>query len=156
MQLSRRKGSDNMSGQKQPIDLVIAKGRKHFTKADIAKRRQQEVKVPFKDIEAPPYLSEELTGEFYDIAYKLLYIGIMTELDENCLAQYLISKELYLKYTDLITQAMGLFDLDGVQKLAATQDKFYRQCRTAATDLGLTISSRCKLIVPETPDDEEL
>ena len=145
-----------MAGQRQPIDLVIAKGRKHFTKADIAKRRAQEINVPFKDIEAPPYLSEELTGEFYDLAYKLLDIGIMTELDENCLAQYLISQDLYLKYTELITEAIELYDLDGVQKLAVTQDKFYRQCRTAATDLGLTISSRCKLVVPETPNDEEL
>jgi P27 family predicted phage terminase small subunit len=145
-----------MAGQRQPIDLVIAKGRKHFTKADIAKRRSQEINVPFKDIEAPPYLSEELKSEFYDLAYKLLDIGIMTELDENCLAQYLISQDLYLKYTELITEAIELYDLDGVQKLAVTQDKFYRQCRTAATDLGLTISSRCKLVVPETPNDEEL
>ncbi len=145
-----------MAGQRQPIDLVIAKGRKHFTKADIAKRRAQEINVPFKDIEAPPYLSEELTSEFYDIAYKLLDIGIMTELDENCLAQYLISKNLYLKYTDLITQAIECDNVDGVTKYAVTQDKFFRQCRTAATDLGLTISSRCKLVVPETHNDEEL
>lgn len=145
-----------MAGQRQPIDLVIAKGRKHFTKADIAKRRSQEINVPFKDIEAPPYLSEELTEEFYDIAYKLLDIGIMTELDENCLAQYLISKNLYLKYTDLITQAIECDNIESVQRYAVTQDKFFRQCRTAAVDLGLTISSRCKLVIPETPNDEEL
>ena len=145
-----------MAGQRQPIDLVIAKGRKHFTKADIAKRRQQELSVPFKDIEAPPYLSEELTEEFYDIAYKLLDIGIMTELDENCLAQYLISKDLYLRYTDLITKAIEYDNIESVQRYAVTQDKFFRQCRTAATDLGLTISSRCKLVVPETHNDEEL
>ena len=145
-----------MAGQRQPIDLVIAKGRKHFTKADIARRKAQEITVPFKDIEAPPYLSEELTEDFYDIAYKLLDIGIMTELDENCLAQYLISQNLYLQYTQLITQAMKNGDIDSVTKYAVTQDKFYRQCRTAATDLGLTISSRCKLVVPETHNDEEL
>jgi P27 family predicted phage terminase small subunit len=145
-----------MAGQRQPIDLVIAKGRKHFTKADIAKRRAQEINVPFRDIEAPPCLSEELTVEFYDIAYKLLDIGIMTELDENCLAQYLISKTLYLKYTELILQAIEYNTIDDVQKYAVTQDKFFRQCRTAATDLGLTISSRCKLVVPETHNDEEL
>lgn len=145
-----------MAGQRQPIDLVIAKGRKHFTKADIAKRRSQEINVPFKDIEAPPYLSEELKSEFYDLAYKLLDIGIMTELDENCLAQYLISKNLYLKYTDLITQAIECDNIESVQRYAVTQDKFFRQCRTAAVDLGLTISSRCKLVIPETPNDEEL
>lgn len=145
-----------MAGQRQPIDLVIAKGRKHFTKADIAKRRQQELNVPFKDIKAPPYLSKKLTGEFYDIAYKLLDIGIMTELDENCLAHYLMSQDLYLKYTKIINQALKTGDIESVQKYAATQDKFFRQCRSAALDLGLTISSRCKLVIPKTLDDEEL
>ena len=145
-----------MAGQRQPTDLVIAKGRKHFTKADIAKRRAQEISVPFKDIEAPPYLPKNLIDDFYDIAYKLLAIGIMTELDENCLAQYLISQNLYLQYTKLITQAVNNGNIDSVTKYAVTQDKFFRQCRTAATDLGLTISSRCKLVIPETHNDEEL
>ena len=29
------------------------------------------------------------------------------------------------------------------------QDKYYKQCRSAANDLGLSISSRCKLVVPK-------
>ena len=38
------------------------------------------------------------------------------------------------------------------------QDKVFKQCQSSARDLGLTISSRCKLIVPklEEDDDDEL
>ncbi len=141
---------------KQPINLTLAKGRKHYTKAEIAARIAQEPQVPYTDIEAPDYLTGKQVDEFYDIAYKLLDIGIMTELDEDCLANYLISKNLYLQYTKLLTQSIKKGKIDECAKYANTQDKFFRQCRTAASDLGLTITSRCKLVVPEPKEYAEL
>lgn len=36
------------------------------------------------------------------------------------------------------------------------QQTFYTQCRQAASDLGLTISSRLKLVIPKTPEKEEV
>ncbi len=141
-----------MSKRREPTDLVIAKGRKHFTKKDIEDRRALEINVPYKDIEAPPYLTGTMQDEFYDIAYKLLDIGIMTELDEDCLARYLIAKQQYLRYSNLITKALQKGDLENAAKLVTTQDKLHKQVRTAASDLGLTITSRCKLQVPDAPD----
>ena len=32
------------------------------------------------------------------------------------------------------------------------QDKAFKQVRAAASDLGLTISSRCRLVVPQAPE----
>ena len=29
------------------------------------------------------------------------------------------------------------------------QERYFKQCRACANDLGLTISSRCRLVVPE-------
>ena len=106
-----------MPRQRQPVDMVIAKGRKHFTKQDIEARRAQEIDVPFKDIEAPAYLTGSLEEEFYDIAYKLLEIGVMTELDEELLARYLISKQHYLKYSNLLTKALQRGDVEESAKL---------------------------------------
>lgn len=142
--------------QKQPINLTLAKGRKHYTKAEIAERIAQEPNVPFTNIEAPAYLAASQQEEFYDIAYKLLDIGIMTELDEDCLATFIISKGLYLQYTKLLTQSIKGGKIDECSKYANVQDKFYRQCRTSAADLGLTITSRCKLIMPESKGYAEL
>ena len=138
-----------MPKQKEPLDVILAKGRKHFTKRDIEERRAKEINVPFKDVEAPKYIKGKLADEFYDIAYKLLAIGVMTELDEDTLARYLIAKQHYLKYSDLITKALKKGDIEKTSKLVTTQDKLFKQVRTTASDLGLTITSRCKLVVPE-------
>lgn len=142
-----------MPKQREPIDLIIAKGRKHFTKADIERRRAQEPNVPFKNIKAPKYLSKPAVKEFYDTAYKLLEIGVMTELDEDALARYIVVKQQFLIYTELISEALSMGDSIEAERLSKTQDKFFKQVRAAASDLGLTITSRCKLVVPEPPDD---
>ena len=145
-----------MPKQREPIELILAKKRKHFTKADIENRRAQEPDVPFKNIRAPKYLSKPAVKEFYDTAYKLLEIGVMTELDEDALARYIVVKQQFLMYTELISEALSLEDIETADRLAKTQDKFFKQVRAAASDLGLTITSRCKLVVPEPQDNYEL
>ena len=140
-----------MPKRREPTDLVVAKGRKHFTKRDIEERRAQELDVPFKNIEAPKHLNKTQIKEFYDIAYKLLEIGVMTELDEEALARYLISKDLYLQCSLTLTLYMENphASIENVSKLITAQKKAFTQVRQAAADLGLTITSRCKLTIPE-------
>lgn len=137
-----------MARPRQPIELVLAKGKKNLTKAEIEQRRAQEVKVDFKDVTPPDYLPAKLKKDFEEIAAKLLVIGIMTELDEDCLAQYLIARSNYLNYTKLLAKAMRTEDMDAIIKAQRAQDMAFRQSQTAANALGLTISSRCKLVVP--------
>lgn len=95
-----------MAGQRQPIDLVIAKGKKHLTKLEINQRKSEEVEVPFVDIRAPSYLPDELVDEFNDLSEKLKAINIMTELDTESLARYLIAKENYLIITNKLNKKM--------------------------------------------------
>lgn len=134
---------------KQPVDLLIAKGKKHLTKDEIEARRAQEIKVDFKNVQAPDYLPENLHKEFDEIAGKLLAIGVMTELDEDALARYLLSKQTYLQYTSLLTRALKENRIHDADKLTTMQDKAFKQCRASASDLGLTIASRCRLVLPE-------
>ena len=138
-----------MAGARQPIELVLAKGRKNLTKAEIEQRRSQELKVDFKDVSPPEYLPAKLKKDFEEIAAKLLAIGIMTELDEDCLARYLIAQSNYLNYTKLLAKAMRTEDMDAIIKAQRAQDVAFKQCQSAANALGLTISSRCKLVVPQ-------
>ena len=145
-----------MPKQREPIGLILAKGRKHFTKADIEKRIAQEPNVPFKNIRAPKYLTRKQAAEFYDLAYKLLDIGVMTELDEEALARYIQTKDIFIKYTDLVNEALDEYNTEAAEKYSKTQDKYAKQVRAAASDLGLTITSRCKLVVPEPQDNYEL
>lgn len=141
-----------MARPRQPIEVIKAKGKKHLTKAEIESREKTELKVDLKNIKVPDYIDEELKIEFEDIASKLLEIGVMTELDEDCLARYLISKKSYLKYTKMLNRATKQNKIIEMEKLLTMQDKAFKQCRACANDLGLTIASRCKLVVPESKE----
>ena len=88
--------------QKQPINLIIAKGKKHLTKAEIDERQKTEIHTDHINVKPPDYLDEKEVKEFYRISQILLDIGIITELDEDCLAHYLISNSNYIKYTKKI------------------------------------------------------
>lgn len=134
---------------RQPIDLIVAKGRKNLSKAEIEQRRAEELKVPFKDIQPPSYLPRSLKEEFDQIADQLLALNIMTELDEDTLARYLLAKQQYLQLTLQLNKAMSEQDIDKMSKLQNMQDKAFKQCRSGASDLGLTITSRARLVVPQ-------
>lgn len=141
-----------MARPRQPIELIKAKGKKHLTKAEIEAREKLELKVDLKEVSIPDYLPSKLKKEFNDISKKLLEIGIMTELDEDCLARYLLSKQSYLKYTSMLNKATQHNKIVEMEKLMTMQDKAFKQCRASANDLGLTIASRCKLVMPETKE----
>lgn len=141
--------------KKEPIDLLLAKGRSQFSKETIEQRRNSELKVPFKDVVSPDYLSENQKKEFNEIAEKLLALGIMTELDVDCLARYVMSQSLYLSYTAQLAKAIKKGDADAMGKIQNQQDKAFRQAVTCARDLGMTITARCRIVVPPPPDEDD-
>ena len=56
-----------MSGQRQPIELVLAKGNKHLTQKEIEERKSSEVKPITDDISPPPYLSTKKQKLEFDL-----------------------------------------------------------------------------------------
>ena len=145
-----------MGNTREPINLIIAKGKKHLTQGEIRQRREQEIEVPFTDVKPPDYFNESQKREFMDIAEKLLAINIFTELDVDCLSRYILAKGLYLKYTSALTSLIKSRKISDIAKMQALQDKAFKQCQSCARDLGLTITSRCKLSIPQVEDDEDL
>ena len=152
--------------QKQPINLVIAKGKKHLTKAEIEERQKTEITTDHTNVKPPDYLNEEEVKEFYRISEILLDIGIITELDEDCLAHYLVSNSSYIKYTKKIRtledELLEAKRTDRKAKLKSEidtyltyQDKALKQCRACANDLGLSISSRAKLVMPQPKEEKK-
>jgi P27 family predicted phage terminase small subunit len=140
------KGGDFMAGPRQPIQLMVAKGAKNLTKAEIANRMATEVSAGNDKVKAPLYLSPVLKKEFKKIAKELIAIGIMTNLDIDALARFVISKDLYLKLLEQINGDDELLqDYNAINNL----DKLFKMCSTSASALGLTISSRCKLVMPQ-------
>lgn len=62
-----------------------------------------------------------------------------------------------MKYDKLVNQTLakaGSFEkalgvVVVLEKLEGLRDEALKQCRSSASDLGLTISSRCKWVVPK-------
>ena len=144
-----------MARPREPVDLIKAKGRKHLTKDEYEERKESELDVPFTDVQPPSYLKKKQKEKFMDIADKLLALGIMTELDVDCLAMYILSHDLYLSYTKPIAQLIKQSDIAGLKDVQNMQDKAFRQAQTAARDLGLTITSRCRIVIPTPPETED-
>ena len=90
-------------------------------------------------------------------------IGIINELDEDCLARYLIANTNYVNYTkELRTLNIDLTKakkpekkkeiLSQIDLYLTYQDRALKQCRACANDLGLSISSRARLVMPPSKD----
>ena len=139
-----------LARSRQPINILEAKGKKHLTKQEIEERKNSEVQAPDNNIKPPSYLPETLKKEFARIAGELKNIGIMSNLDCEALARFIVSECNYQKVTKKLLKA-------GVENpkyygLLLLQEKLFKMCRQSAGDLGLTISSRCKLVIPQTED----
>lgn len=136
-----------MAGPRQPIDLLVLKGKKNLTKKEIEERSANEVKAPADNIQPPSYLPKKLKEEFTRLAGELTGIKIMTNLDCEALARFITSEYNYQRVTRRLLRT-GV-DNPEFKDLLINQEKLFKMARQAASDLGLTISSRCKLVVPK-------
>ncbi|GED53528.1 phage terminase small subunit P27 family [Brevibacillus borstelensis] len=165
-----------MPKPKEPVALILLKGNKHLTKKEIEERKEQEIKAPADKIRAPSYLPKELKKEFKKISDELVRIEIMSNLDVDALARFLMSQKMYLQVSEELLKrqpvrtvletikdeegkVLGVQEHEVVSEaygeLLQMQDKLFKQCRAAAGDLGLTISSRCRLVVPKPKEKPE-
>lgn len=141
-----------MAGPRQPIELLKVKGAKHLTKAEIREREETEIKANSDKIEAPSYLPEELKIKFNEVANELNDIGIMSNLDCEALARFLIAE---FQYQKVVKKAIKMSpENEKYMNLLLMQEKLFKMARQAAGDLGLTISSRCKLVVPKSKEEK--
>ncbi|MDF1510815.1 5-methylcytosine-specific restriction endonuclease [Bacillus phage vB_Bacillus_1020A] len=161
-----------MAGRnKQPLSVIQGKGRSnHITKEEAKSRQKHEQKMrgPAENIEPPSYLTAAQKREFIEISSKLMALDIFSELDIDSLARYLDSKYQYIqlvkdlkkiKPTDTVEMPDGkklTFANEHYPKLQRVKKSLFAECRSAAADLGLTITSRLKLVIPEPATRNEL
>jgi P27 family predicted phage terminase small subunit len=139
-----------MARPRQPTNLILAKGTKHFTKEEIKERLSSEVQPIDDNIIAPGFLTKKQTEEFYKISDQLKKLKIMGETDVDALARYIVSRDMYENAVKQLRKKEVKSNPDLYDKWLKIQDKLFKQSRASASDLGLTISSRCKLVVPAT------
>lgn len=139
-----------MPGPRQPTDLIKANGRKHLSKAEEAERRAREPKVEkAKTAKPPKWLPEQLKKEFRALGRRLIAAGIYTGLDADTLGRYLVAQHQWIIATGEAEQALAQRDQEQADAWGRVQDRYFKQARNCANDMGLTVTSRCRLVVPE-------
>lgn len=139
-----------MAGQRIPLEVVQARGSKHLTKAEIQERQEREIKPITDNIVAPDYLTKKQKSEFDKIAEQLKKLKILGETDVDALARYIVAKDFYIHAVKQMRKSEVKNNPFVFDKWSKIQERYAKQCRSCANDLGLSISSRCKLVVPET------
>ena len=156
-----------MGRNKEPVKLIQAKGKSHhLTKEKAAERESLEVHAGTDRIEPPKFLSAKEKKEFMRIAEELNRIGIMSNLDCDVLGRYVRSQSDWTAYGKLVAKtlkvlekAVGTMDEEASEKYTGYLSKYeglrtkaFNQCQTCASSLGLTITSRCRIVVPKKDD----
>lgn len=139
-----------MGRRKEPLKLLESKGKSHLSEAEKAERAAGEVKTPeVKQVRAPDWLPEDLRKPFNEISRQLVSLEIFCKLDRDVLARYLLAHQAYMRVLSYVQQAISEGDETGAVKWSSVHDRYFRQCRECANDLGLSITSRCRLTLPE-------
>ena len=141
-----------MPGPRQPTDVIKANGRKHLSRAEEAERRSREPKVDRPKTAKPPkWLPEQLEKDFRALGKGLIAAGLYTGLDADTLGRYLVAQHQWLIATQEAEKALAAKspDLEQADAWGRVQERYFKQARNCANDMGLTVTSRCRLVVPE-------
>ncbi len=146
-------GGEWMGRNKEPIDLIMAKGnRAHKTKAEIEQRKKEEVKPMTDKIEPPVHLSRKQKNRFKYLASELLKAKIMTNLDVESLGHYVMLEDQY-KQISVEATAMDIKN-PGYADMIDNQGKVFRMMEKMSDKLCLNIVSRTKVSVPTEKEKE--
>lgn len=144
-----------MGRPRQPIGLLQTKGKKHLTKNEIETRTNEEV-TPVPDGIAPPdYLNDAQKERFRELSEQLVKLEIMGETDNDALARLVIAQERFEEANEILNKVDFFDDPKEYETASRIYAKRIDELRKLASDLGLTISSRCKLVVPKAPEDKK-
>ena len=138
-----------MPGPRMPLAVLEANGKKHLSEAEKAERAAQEVKLPRpKKISPPSWLPEYLKGDFRKLAKELLEADMgAAGLDRDTIGRYLVAQRQYTAAARHVSDALDAEDVEEGAAWGKEQERCFKQCRACAADMGLTISSRCRLVL---------
>jgi len=126
----------------------MLKGKANLTKAEYEERKKSEVKADVNNIFAPSSLrTKKQKNRFNYLAEQLMNCNIISNLDVESLARYVLLEEQYNKLTAVMNKTdMLSYQYDG---LLIKQTKIFNMLDKSSNELCLNIISRCKVSVPK-------
>ena len=140
-----------MPGPRQKLSVLEGNGRKHLSKSEKARRVDQEVNLPKpKTIRVPKWLPQDCRKEFRALAKELLEANMgAAQLDRDTLGRYVVAQAQYTQASKIAGEDLAAKNAALAEKWIKIQDTCFKQARACANDLGMTITSRCRLVLPE-------
>lgn len=149
-----------MARPRKIVDMSTGK----IGKDNIKKRREAEkkIKVDRDELVAPEWLRADAKEEFLRVVKAAEKIGLLDNLDLGVLTIYVNAYSGYVEVTKQIMGKKGKYTKSNkgatinktiVNPLLITQEKFVKQIMQCSTKLGLSVTDRLKLVVPEKKDD---
>lgn len=146
-----------MPGPRQKLSVLEANGRKHLSKAEKAQRVAGEVELPKPaKMRVPKWLPEYLKADFRALAKELLEADVgAAQLDRDTVGRYIVAQHQFTAACRMVQDALDQQDPDLVNKWTKAQKSYFEQARACANDMGMTITSRCRLVLPKQPEKPE-
>lgn len=140
-----------MPGPRQKLSVLEGNGRKHLSKSEKARRADQEVDLPKpKTMRVPKWLPQDCRKEFRALAKELLAADMgAAQLDRDTLGRYVVAQAQYAQACKMAGDALTAEKFALAEKWTKIQDTCFKQARACANDMGMTITSRCRLVLPE-------
>lgn len=139
------------------VDIKQARKRMrgHRTDAEIEEKAKREVRAKEpKRIQVPKYLPQGMADEYRQTAKKLVALHIFSDLDYDMLARYFIARAAWQNAQNWANRAIMQGDAKEAGSWTKTANVYFGQCQSCAAALGLSVSARCRLVMPEPPKDE--
>ena len=154
-----------MAGRRKlPVDLIEAKGNSNPpSRAEREKRREAELHLAegMHKCEPPEFITtnEERTERFVELAAMLTRImpDNFGAPDADCLGRYVVAQSQFETFTERIDAAMASNDPDfkDMRRLQLMQSDAFNRATKTASELGLTVTARCKLVVPSSGAEDQ-
>lgn len=95
-----------------------------------------------------------MADEYRQTAKKLVALHIFSDLDYDMLARYFIARAAWQNAQNWANRAIMQGDAKEAGSWTKTANVYFGQCQSCAAALGLSVSARCRLVMPEPPKDE--
>ena len=133
------------------VDIKQARKRMrgHRTDAEIEEKAKREVRAKEpKRIQVPKYLPQGMADEYRQTAKKLVALHIFSDLDYDMLARYFIARAAWQNAQNWANRAIMQGDAKEAGSWTKTANVYFGQCQSCAAALGLSVSARCRLVMP--------
>lgn len=154
-----------MAGRKKlPVDLIDAKGNSNpVSRAEREERRAAELHLAegMHKCEPPAFIAsnKKRAERFNELAAMLMRImpDNFGAPDADCLGRYVVAQSQFEDFTERIDKMMSAKNPDtkDMRRLQLMQSDAFNRATKTASELGLTVTSRCKLVVPSSGDEDQ-